>query len=158
MEFKKKTIIWEDNNEPPKDYIWVKTDGKAYEYSNVVKNWVESSFIQADDSKQKLQVLEEYLNTTIEDYFGITLDPDLDEKYYKYFTIEATQDGTTVYFRQSNYALDDPLKVEVSTDNGTSWTEVTASLEEDDVPGATIAVLNNGDKVFIRGKNEAYGF
>jgi hypothetical protein len=36
-------------------------------------------------------------------------------------TFEATQDGTTIYFRQSSYAENaglDPLKVEVSTDNG----------------------------------------
>ena len=45
MEFKKKTIIWEDNNEPPKDYIWVKKDGKFYEYSYVTRNWVESKSI-----------------------------------------------------------------------------------------------------------------
>ena len=42
MEFKKKTIIWEDNNEPPKDYIWVKSDGKAYEYSYSERCWKES--------------------------------------------------------------------------------------------------------------------
>lgn len=42
MEFKKKTIIWEDNNEPPKDYIWVKMDNKAYEYSYSDKCWKES--------------------------------------------------------------------------------------------------------------------
>lgn len=28
----KKTIIWETNSEPPKSYIWVKPDGKAYEW------------------------------------------------------------------------------------------------------------------------------
>ena len=39
MEFKKKTIIWEDNNEPPKNYIWVRTDGKAYEYDHDEKYW-----------------------------------------------------------------------------------------------------------------------
>ena len=42
MEFKKKTIIWEDNNEPPKDYIWAKKDGKFYEYNYVTRSWVES--------------------------------------------------------------------------------------------------------------------
>lgn len=41
MEFKKKTIIWEDNNEPPKDYIWVKSDGKAYEFSYTTREWKE---------------------------------------------------------------------------------------------------------------------
>lgn len=45
MEFKKKTIIWEDNNEPPKDYIWAKKDGKFYEYSYTTRSWVESKTI-----------------------------------------------------------------------------------------------------------------
>ena len=31
MKFKKKTIIWEDNNIPPKNYLWVKSDNKVYE-------------------------------------------------------------------------------------------------------------------------------
>lgn len=43
MEFKKKTIIWEDNNEPPKDYIWVKSDGKAYEFDYKHRVWKEST-------------------------------------------------------------------------------------------------------------------
>lgn len=76
------------------------------------------------------------------------------------FTIEATQDGTTIYFHQSSYAVDeglDPLKVEVSTDDGETWEEVTAAPAENDVPGATLAELDEGDKVLIRGKNEAYG-
>lgn len=82
-------------------------------------------------------------------------------KCEQYFTIEATQNGTTIYFRQSSYAADgglDPLKVEVSTDSGETWEEITASPVKDDVPGATIAELDKGEKVLIRGKNEAYGF
>lgn len=81
-------------------------------------------------------------------------------KLEKPFTIEATQDGTTIYFRQSSYAVDgglDPLKVEVSTDDGKTWTEVTAAPAEDDVPGAILAELDEGEKVLIRGRNEAYG-
>lgn len=50
MEFKKKTIIWEDNNEPPKDYIWAKKDGKFYEYSYATRSWVESKLIKAEGS------------------------------------------------------------------------------------------------------------
>jgi len=45
MELKKKTIIWEDNNEPPKDYIWVKSDGKAYEFDYNDRKWKESQII-----------------------------------------------------------------------------------------------------------------
>ena len=39
MEYKKKTIIWEDNNEPPKNYIWVKSDGNAYEFNHTLRQW-----------------------------------------------------------------------------------------------------------------------
>lgn len=48
MEFKKKTIIWEDNNEPPKDYIWIKSDGKAYEFDYNDRTWKESTFINVN--------------------------------------------------------------------------------------------------------------
>lgn len=77
------------------------------------------------------------------------------------FTIEATQGGTTIYFRQSLYAANDgldPLKVEVSADNGETWAEVTAAPAEDDVPGAILVELDKGEKVLIRGRNEAYGY
>ena len=79
----------------------------------------------------------------------------------KYFTIEATADGTTVYFRQSGYAVEggiDALTVEVSTDDGASWQEVTAAPAADDVPGAVLATLDAGGKALIRGRNEAYGY
>ena len=50
MEFKKKTIIWEDNNEPPKDYIWAKKDGRFYEYSYATRSWVESKTVSGGNS------------------------------------------------------------------------------------------------------------
>ena len=53
MEFKKKTIIWEDNNEPPKNYIWVKSDGKSYEYDLTTKAWVESETVKMVDSEEE---------------------------------------------------------------------------------------------------------
>ena len=162
MEFKKKTLIWETNTEPPKNYIWIKEDGKAYEYNNVIKNWTESNTISVGISdKQKIQYVEDYLGATLEDYFGITLEPNIDEKYYQYFTIEATEDDTVVYFRQSSYAVSDgiaPLKVEVSTDDGETWQEITAAPAEDDVPGTEITTLGAGDKILVRGDNEAYGY
>lgn len=82
-------------------------------------------------------------------------------KLEKPFTIEATQDGTTVYFYQSSYAIEDgldPLKVEVSTDDGETWTEVTAAPADGNAIGATLAELDKGEKALIRGKNEAYGY
>jgi len=50
MELKKKTIIWEDNNEPPKDYIWIKSDGKAYEFDYNDRTWKESTFINVNNN------------------------------------------------------------------------------------------------------------
>lgn len=38
MDLKKKTLIWEENNEPPKNYVWVK-NGVAYEYNYGTKSW-----------------------------------------------------------------------------------------------------------------------
>jgi hypothetical protein len=77
------------------------------------------------------------------------------------FTIEATQDGTTIYFRQSSYAAEDgldPLNVEISTDNGLTWTEVTASPANGEFLGSTLATLDSGEKVVVRGNNGAYGY
>lgn len=48
MEYKKKTLIWEDNNEPPKNYIWIKSDGKPYEYDYIDRIWKESKSISTD--------------------------------------------------------------------------------------------------------------
>lgn len=49
MEFKKKTIIWEDNSEPPKDYIWIKPDNKAYEFDYASRQWKESKNINTSN-------------------------------------------------------------------------------------------------------------
>lgn len=46
MELKKKTIIWEENTEPPKNYFWVKPDGKVYEWTLEKEDWAESETIQ----------------------------------------------------------------------------------------------------------------
>lgn len=32
----KRTIIWEENTIPPKNYLWVKPDGKVYEYGRIL--------------------------------------------------------------------------------------------------------------------------
>ena len=50
MEFKKKTIIWESNSEPPKNYIWIKSDGKPYEYSYSQREWIESKSINTSSN------------------------------------------------------------------------------------------------------------
>lgn len=38
----KKTIIWETNSEPPRNYIWVKPNGVPYEYDEGIREWVVS--------------------------------------------------------------------------------------------------------------------
>lgn len=53
----KKTIIWETNTEPPKNYIWVKADGKAYEFINGA--WTVSPNILMVDSDKTYVELEE---------------------------------------------------------------------------------------------------
>ena len=45
MELKKRTIIFEENTEPPKNYYWIKSDNKVYEYNHEDKEWVESETI-----------------------------------------------------------------------------------------------------------------
>ena len=78
-----------------------------------------------------------------------------------YFTIEASRDGTKVYFRQSSYAVTagkPALKVQVSTDDGATWAEKTASAADGGVPGTLMAELDNGEKILIKGNNAAYGY
>ena len=53
MELKKKTIIWEDNNEPPKNYIWIKSDGKAYEFNHLERKWIESKLFTSGNSSEE---------------------------------------------------------------------------------------------------------
>lgn len=62
MEYKTKTIVWEDNSEPPKDYIWIKSDGKAYEYSYSQRKWVESKYMSDSGNSEPVEA-----NPTIED-------------------------------------------------------------------------------------------
>lgn len=63
---KKKTIIWEENNEPPKNYIWMKPDGKAYEYSYVTRKWEESNLIEKKEEEDQLDpFIQECIDTMI---------------------------------------------------------------------------------------------
>ena len=56
MEYKKKTLIWEDNNEPPKNYIWIKSDGKPYEYDYSQNGWIESKSFNTSGESYTLPV------------------------------------------------------------------------------------------------------
>ena len=67
----------------------------------------------------------------------------------EYLTIASTSDNNTIGWKASNSSL---LKtISVSTDSGQTWTNVTSSTG-----GATLATLNNGDKLLIKGTNAAY--
>ena len=50
MEYKKKVIIWKDNNEPPKNYVWVKSDGNAYEFNHTSRQWEKIMSSNGSDS------------------------------------------------------------------------------------------------------------
>lgn len=69
----------------------------------------------------------------------------------EYFTIESLEDNNTIYLKASNSAV--TKTVSVSTDNGTTWTEYTSSK---DGSGTTLATLNKGDRLLVKGGNETY--
>lgn len=70
----------------------------------------------------------------------------------EYFTIESLEDNNTIYLKASNSAV--TKTISASTDNGTTWTEYTSTSTES---GTTLATLNAGDKLLIKGKNTVYG-
>ena len=44
-----RNIIWETNSEPPKSYIWIKSDGNAYEWDYDLKEWeISKRFVRPD--------------------------------------------------------------------------------------------------------------
>ena len=67
----------------------------------------------------------------------------------EYFTIESLADNNVISILASAAGIE--KTVSCSTDKAT-WTSVTSSTE-----GATLATLNNGDKLYIKGSNTAYG-
>jgi hypothetical protein len=68
-----------------------------------------------------------------------------------YFTIESLEDNNTIYLKATNTAI--TKTVSASTDNGETWTEYTSSTENS---GTTLATLNKGDKLLVKGENSAY--
>lgn len=67
----------------------------------------------------------------------------------QYLTIESTSDNNTIIWKTSYTGL--VKTISASTDNGSTWTEYTSTNE-----GTTIATLNTGDKVLVKGTNETY--
>ena len=50
MELKKRTIVWDSNIEPPKNYLWVRSNGKIYEYDKKSLRWKTSSIFDPKKS------------------------------------------------------------------------------------------------------------
>lgn len=74
-----------------------------------------------------------------------------------YFTIVSLEDNNVIYFgvKDKSYAK----TISVSTDNGNTWTDYTSSepLNDSFVFGTSIASLNVGEKILIKGNNTKYG-
>ena len=68
-----------------------------------------------------------------------------------YFTIESLEDSNTIYLKTSNSAR--AKTVSASTDNGETWAEYASSTDDS---GTTLATLNKGNKLLIKGENGAY--
>ena len=67
-----------------------------------------------------------------------------------YFTIVSLEDNNIIGLKASNANL---LKtISISTDGGTTWTN-----KESSTAGTTLATLNTGDKLLVKGSNIAYG-
>ena len=69
----------------------------------------------------------------------------------QYLTIESLENNNTIYIRASNTAI--TKTISASTDNGSTWIEYTSTNSGS---GTTIATLNAGDKVLLKGTNAAY--
>ena len=70
----------------------------------------------------------------------------------EYFTIESLEDNNTIYLKASNTSV--TKTISASTDNGKTWQEYTSTNTGS---GTTLATLNGGDKLLIKGQNETYG-
>ena len=69
----------------------------------------------------------------------------------EYLTIESLEDGNVIYWNNANSAI--TKTISASTDNGQTWTAYTSSTVGS---GTTIATLNTGDKVLLKGINSTY--
>ena len=74
------------------------------------------------------------------------------EDYSKmYLTIASLEADNTIYWMASDSSL--TKTISASTDNGQTWTAYTSSTVGS---GTTIATLNTGEKVLLKGTNSAY--
>ena len=69
----------------------------------------------------------------------------------QYLTFEVVDEGTITFTKSRSEAQ---LDISYSTDNGSTWTEVSSSTSGRILGGT----LNIGDKVLVKGTNSTYGF
>lgn len=73
----------------------------------------------------------------------------------QYFAIESLEDDNAIMFKISSDigtpSASSAKTISVSTDDGDTWTDYTSTVD-----GTTIATLNMGQKVLIRGNNDTY--
>ena len=69
----------------------------------------------------------------------------------EYLTIESLEDDNTIYLKASNSSV--TKTISASTDNGANWTEYTSSTGDS---GTTLAMLNKGNRLLVKGKNIKY--
>ena len=65
-----------------------------------------------------------------------------------YLTIESLQDNNTIGWRANSSSL---KSISISTDGGTTWTN-----KESSTSGTSLATLNTGDKLLVKGSNTAH--
>lgn len=71
----------------------------------------------------------------------------------QYLTIESVEDNNEItWVTTGSNSSSLSTTISASTDNGISWTAYTSTTG-----GTTIATLNEGEKVFLKGTNAAYG-
>lgn len=69
----------------------------------------------------------------------------------QYLTIESVNNNNTIYFSTADTGV--TKTISASTDGGATWTEYTSTNTGS---GTTIATLNRGDKLLLKGTNAAY--
>ena len=69
----------------------------------------------------------------------------------QYLTIESQSDNNTIYWKVSSAYTSSVKTISASTDGGNTWAAKTATSG-----GTSIATLNTGDKVLLKGKNGMY--
>ena len=73
----------------------------------------------------------------------------------QYFAIESLEDDNAIMFKLSSESgspsASSAKTISVSTDDGVTWTDYTSTAD-----GTTIATLNIGQKILIKGNNDTY--